>query len=119
MPRPGSTRTAMRASARSGSGTAGNSGITQVKHASSAVRARRACDARSMAVREYTLVVEGELSDQLGSTFTGMTLTRKEGRTLLVGQVRDQAELQGLLQRISDLGLTLLSARTPDKSGGE
>ena len=72
-----------------------------------------------MAVREYTLVVEGELSDQLGSTFPGMTLTRKEGQTLLVGQVRDQAELQGLLQRIADLGLTLLSARTTDENGGE
>jgi hypothetical protein len=72
-----------------------------------------------MAVREYTLVVEGELSDQLGRTFTGMTLTRKEGQTLLVGQVRDQAELQGLLQRISNLGLTLLSASTTDESGGE
>jgi hypothetical protein len=72
-----------------------------------------------MAVREYTLIVEGELSDQLGSTFTGMTLTRKEGQTLLVGHVRDQAELQGLLQRISNLGLTLLSARTTDENGGE
>jgi hypothetical protein len=72
-----------------------------------------------MAVREYTLVVEGELSDQLGSAFAGMTLTRKEGQTLLVGQVRDQAELQGLLQRISNLGLTLLSASTTDENGGE
>ena len=67
-----------------------------------------------MPVREYTLVVEGELSDELGNAFAGMTLTRKEGRTLLTGQVRDQAELQGLLQRISNLGLTLLSARTTD-----
>ena len=73
---------------------------------------------KSMAVREYTLVVEGELGDQLGRTFTGMTLTRREGQTLLVGRVRDQAELQGLLQRISNLGLTLLSASTTDESGG-
>ena len=73
-----------------------------------------------MPVREYTLVVEGELSDELGNAFAGMTLTRKEGRTLLTGQVRDQAELQGLLQRISNLGLTLLSASTTDvDEGGE
>jgi hypothetical protein len=65
-----------------------------------------------MAVREYSLVVEGELSEELGGAFAGMTLTRKEGRTSLVGQVRDQAELQGLLQRVSNLGLTLLSAST-------
>jgi hypothetical protein len=67
-----------------------------------------------MTVREYSLVVEGELTDDLGTTFAGMTLTRNEGKTLLVGQVRDQAELQGLLQRISNLGLTLLSATTTD-----
>jgi hypothetical protein len=65
-----------------------------------------------MSVREYRFVVEGELGDGLGSAFAGMTLTRKEGKTLLVGQVRDQAELQGLLRRVSDLGLTLLSAST-------
>jgi hypothetical protein len=73
-----------------------------------------------MAVREYSLVVEGELSNDVGNTFPpGMTLTRKEGRTTLVGQVRDQAELQGLLQRISNLGLTLLSAGTTDGDGSE
>ena len=71
-----------------------------------------------MAVREYSFVVEGELTDELGITFAGMTLTRDGGRTLLVGQVRDQAELQGLLQRISNLGLTLLSASTTDAEEG-
>jgi hypothetical protein len=67
-----------------------------------------------MPVREYSLVVEGELSDELGSAFPGMRLARTEGKTVLVGQVRDQAELQGLLQRISNLGLTLLRASTTD-----
>jgi hypothetical protein len=85
-----------------------------VNHASSAVRAGHACDARCVSVRKYRLVVEGELSDELGNAFAGMTLTRKEGQTLLIGQVRDQAELQGLLQRVSNLGLTLLSASTTD-----
>ena len=41
---------------------------------------------------------------------TGMTLTHEHGRTVLTGPVRDQAELQGHLQRVSDLGLTLLGA---------
>jgi hypothetical protein len=58
----------------------------------------------------YRLTVEGELSDRAGQAFEGMTLTREEGKTVLVGRVRDQAELQGLLQRVSDLGLTLLGA---------
>ena len=58
--------------------------------------------------RTYRLVVEGELSDSMGVAFNGVTLTRKGGNTVLTGPVRDQAELQGLLQRVSDLGLTLL-----------
>lgn len=65
-----------------------------------------------MADRDYRLVVEGELSDRLAAAFEGMTLTRVHGNTELQGPVRDQAELQGLLQRVSDLGLTLLTATT-------
>jgi hypothetical protein len=61
-----------------------------------------------MHARRYRLTIEGELSDQTGSAFHGMTLTRAAGNTLLVGRVRDQAELHGVLQRVSDLGLTLL-----------
>jgi hypothetical protein len=65
-----------------------------------------------MALREYKLVVQGELSDELSHSFPGMTLTREGGNTMLVGRVRDQAELQALLRRVSDLGLTLLAAST-------
>jgi hypothetical protein len=62
-----------------------------------------------MPERDYRLVVDGELSDEVGRAFEGMSLTRERGRTVLVGTVRDQAQLQGLLQRFSELGLTLLS----------
>jgi hypothetical protein len=58
--------------------------------------------------REYRLVVEGELSDNMAVFFEGMTLTREEGTTLLAGPIHDQAELQGLLQHVSALGLALL-----------
>ena len=68
-----------------------------------------------MPVREYRLVVEGELSDQAGPAFEGMTLIREHGTTVLVGRVRDQAELQGLLRRVADLGLTLLEAAVIDE----
>jgi hypothetical protein len=64
-----------------------------------------------MSDRNYRLIVEGELSDYLEPTFHGMTLTRAQGNTELTGYVRDQAELQGLLQRVSALGLTLLEVR--------
>jgi hypothetical protein len=69
-----------------------------------------------MATRRYQLTVAGELSDSAGHAFEGMSLTREKGNTLLVGRVRDQAQLQGLLQRVSDLGLTLLSATSLDES---
>ena len=67
-------------------------------------------DGGGMPSRQYRLIVEGELSDQVGLTLEGMTLSREGGNTVLVGRVRDQAELQGFLQRLSDFGLTLLSA---------
>jgi len=67
-----------------------------------------------MAARTYRLTVEGELSDIAAQAFEGMTLTRGAGTTLLVGRVRDQAELHGVLQRVADLGLTLLTATVVD-----
>ena len=64
--------------------------------------------------RGYRLTLEGELSDQAAVAFEGMELRRENGTTVLVGFVRDQAELQGLFQRIGDLGLALLSAAAVD-----
>lgn len=58
---------------------------------------------------EYRITIDGEISDPLAAAFRGMALSRKQGKSELVGWVRDQAELQGLLQRVSDFGMTLLS----------
>ena len=71
-----------------------------------------------MATRSYRLTVQGELSDNLQPAFPGMELTRSDGNTALTGDVRDQAELQGLLQRVSSLGLTLLEAKAVDDLPG-
>lgn len=68
-----------------------------------------------MASREYRVVVEGELSDDLATAFKGMSPKRCDGNTILVGRVRDQAELQSLLTRIADLGLTLVSATSREE----
>jgi hypothetical protein len=65
-----------------------------------------------MAARMYWLTVDGELGDPLASAFPGMTLTHGDGTTTLAGEMRDQAELQGVFQRISDLGLTLLETES-------
>ena len=67
-----------------------------------------------MPTRSYRLTVQGELSDNLKPAFPGMTLTRSAGNTALTGDVRDQSEFQGLLQRVCGLGLTLLEAKALD-----
>ena len=57
----------------------------------------------------YQIVVRGELSQRYSPAFEGMTLAPGEGQTAIVGPVTDQAHLHGLLNRVSDLGLELLS----------
>jgi hypothetical protein len=61
-----------------------------------------------MRARTYRLVVEGELSDSIGVAFDDVTLMREDGNTVLTHLVCDQADLLGLIQRVSDFGLTLL-----------
>ena len=71
-------------------------------------------------IQVYRLVVEEELSDAVGSSFPGMSIDRDDGQTTLVGPVRDQAELHGLLDRCLMLGLTLVSVTSsPNGSAHE
>ena len=48
-----------------------------------------------MPVRDYCVVVDGVLSNGLGRAFEGMSLSREEGRTVLVGNMRDQGPAPG------------------------
>ncbi len=60
----------------------------------------------------YKIRVKGHLEKHWETWFDGMTLTAKPiGETLLSGLVRDQAALHGVIDRIRDLGLPLLSVR--------
>jgi hypothetical protein len=59
--------------------------------------------------RSYELVVRGELGDRFGVLFEGMRIARADGTTVLTGEVRDQAHLHGLIERISQLGIELVS----------
>lgn len=54
-------------------------------------------------------MVQGQLGDLVGHSFPRMRIVHKNGNTVLVGPVQDQAELTSLLQRLSDLGVNLLS----------
>ena len=82
--------------------------ITQGEAPRFGATARRRGQAGYVATKTYRLIVEDELSDHMAATFQGMTLTHVNGNTALTGAIRDQSELQGLLQRVSGLGLTLL-----------
>jgi hypothetical protein len=58
----------------------------------------------------YAIRVAGLLDQRWASWFDGLTVTQhSDGSTVLDGPVVDQAALHGLLQRIRDLGLPLLS----------
>ncbi|GAA2160897.1 hypothetical protein [Pedococcus bigeumensis] len=57
----------------------------------------------------YRLRVDGHLGAHWAASFNGFTVTHEpDGTSVLTGQVADQAELHGLLDRVRDLGLTLV-----------
>ncbi len=60
-----------------------------------------------MGAQTYRLTVEGELDDELASAFPEMTLTPGDGATTLTGALRDESELNGVIKRLSEDGLTL------------
>ncbi len=58
----------------------------------------------------YQIRVNGHLSSQWQDWFEGLTITLEEdGDSLLTGTVVDQAALYGLLRKVRDLGLRLVS----------
>ncbi len=63
-------------------------------------------------VETYRIRVKGHLDDRWSDWLGDMTLhLQEDGTTLMVGPVVDQAALYGLIIRIRDLGLPLLSVR--------
>ena len=58
----------------------------------------------------YEIRLKGHLDDRWAEWFEGLTITLEEnGDTLLTGLVVDQAALHGLLKKVRDLGLLLVS----------
>jgi hypothetical protein len=57
----------------------------------------------------YRIVVAGELSRRFAPAFDGMTVQCAGGQTAITGVVADQSQLHGLLDRVGDLGLELVS----------
>jgi hypothetical protein len=60
----------------------------------------------------YQIRIKGHLGHQWTDWFEGLTITQEDnGVTLLTGPVVDQAALHGLLRRVRDLGMPLLSVK--------
>ena len=58
----------------------------------------------------YQIVVEGHLDPEWSDWFDGLTITLVDnGETILSGPIVDQTALHGVLMKIRDLGLPLLS----------
>ena len=72
------------------------------------MKSRRARRDSIRGVETYRIVVKGRLSERFASAFHGMTLEASDGTTSLVGEVADQSQLFGLLERVRSLGLELV-----------
>ena len=60
----------------------------------------------------YEIRLEGIVDSLWAEWFGGMTMTYMNGtETILIGELQDQTALHGILERIRDLGLNLISVR--------
>ncbi len=63
----------------------------------------------------YEIRLRGHLEDNWSDWFDGLAVARtKDGETTLAGYIPDQAALHGLLAKVRDLGLKLVSVRQID-----
>jgi len=57
----------------------------------------------------YRIVVRGELDDRFAYLFNGMEMQRIDGTTVLTGDIVDQAQLHGYIERLEELALELVT----------
>ena len=63
----------------------------------------------------YEIRIQGRLGDRWAAWFDDMEiLASDDGTTLIRGRIADQAALHGLIQKVRDLGLPLLSVTRTD-----
>ena len=64
----------------------------------------------------YEIRIQGRLDDRWSAWLDGLELVRAEdGTTVLRGPITDQAALHGLLHKLRDIGLPLLSVTRTDQ----
>jgi hypothetical protein len=57
----------------------------------------------------YEIRIEGNISSRWSDWFSGLSIAQSNNETILVGQLLDQADLHGVLMKIRDLHLVLIS----------
>ncbi len=73
---------------------------------------RKEHDEQSRGGMQYEIRLQGHLDARWAAGFDGLRLTHEsDGTTLLTGPVIDQAALHGVLRKVRDLGLPLLSVK--------
>jgi hypothetical protein len=70
-------------------------------------------DTPSSNAKFYEIRLKGHMDDRWAEWFEGLTITLEQnGSTILSGLLADQAALHGILKKVRDLGLTLLSVNS-------
>ncbi len=59
----------------------------------------------------YRICIRGRVTERLGSALEGMRLEAGAAESVFTGEIRDQSQLYGLLDRVRDLGLELVSVQ--------
>jgi hypothetical protein len=65
----------------------------------------------------YRIVIRGELGGPLVGPLEGMSVTVDDGRSVLTGELVDQAQLRGALSFLHDLGVEIVSVNPADEPG--
>lgn len=69
-------------------------------------------------MQQVEIRIKGEIDKGWSHWFGGFNITHNpQGESILVGLVRDQAQLRGILSKLADLGLELISVNTKLESG--
>jgi hypothetical protein len=68
---------------------------------------------------KYQIRVEGQLNSHWAHWFEGMTIDHDGDTTILTGSIADQSQLHGMLHRIRDLNLILISVNQQEEKNAD
>ena len=64
----------------------------------------------------YEIIIRGHIDQRRAEWFAGLEITQlKEGKSRLAGELVDQAALYGILNRVRDMGIYLLSVKCNER----